>query len=129
MDPVKARKRSILIMAFLVVPIFFAAFTSDLRVAVSLIAIAAFAHQGYASNIFTIISDIYPKNAVASMVGLGLFAGSVGGVLFSSAVGLILEATGNYYLIFGFASIAYLLSWSFLKLFVADNKTIDPIPS
>lgn len=129
MDPVKARKRSILIMAFLVVPIFFAAFTSDLRVAVSLIAIAAFAHQGYASNIFTIISDIYPKNAVASMVGLGLFAGSVGGVLFSSAVGLILEATGNYYLIFGFASIAYLLSWLFLKLFVADNKTIDPIPS
>ncbi|MCK5207028.1 MAG: MFS transporter, partial [Cyclobacteriaceae bacterium] len=102
MDPIKARKRAILFLAFLVVPIFFAAFTSSLWVAVGLIALAAFSHQGYASNIFTIISDIYPKNAVGSMVGLSLFAGSIGGVLFSSAVGFILEATGNYYMIFGF---------------------------
>ena len=127
MDPIKARKRAILFLAFLVVPIFFAAFTSSLWVAVGLIALAAFSHQGYASNIFTIISDIYPKNAVGSMVGLSLFAGSIGGVLFSSAVGFILEATGNYYMIFGFASIAYLLSWLFLKLLVPDYKTIEHI--
>ena len=127
MDPIKARKRAILFLAFLVVPIFFAAFTSSLWVAVGLIALAAFSHQGYASNIFTIISDIYPKNAVGSMVGLSLFAGSIGGVLFSSAVGFILEATGNYYMIFGFASIAYLLSWLFLKLLVPDYKTIEQI--
>lgn len=127
MDPIKARKRAILFLAFLVVPIFFAAFTSSLWVAVGLIALAAFSHQGYASNIFTIISDIYPKNAVGSMVGLSLFAGSIGGVLFSSAVGFILEATGNYYMIFGFASIAYLMSWLFLKLLVPDYKTIEQI--
>ncbi|MCK5280735.1 MAG: MFS transporter, partial [Cyclobacteriaceae bacterium] len=127
MDPIKARKRAILFLAFLVVPIFFAAFTSSLWVAVGLIALAAFSHQGYASNIFTIISDIYPKNAVGSMVGLSLFAGSIGGVLFSSAVGFILEATGNYYMIFGFASIAYLMSWLFLKLLVPDYKTIEHI--
>lgn len=126
-DPIKARKRSILMLAFLVVPIFFASFTPSLWVAVSLIAIAAFAHQGYASNIFTIISDIYPKNAVGSMVGLSLFAGSVGGILFSSAVGFVLETTGNYYLIFGFASTAYLISWLFLKLFVPDNRVIENI--
>ncbi len=125
LDPVKARKRAILILAFLVVPIFFAAFTSNLWIAVGLIAVAAFAHQGYASNIFTVISDIYPKNAVGSMVGLSLFAGSIGGVLFASAVGMILEVTGNYYIIFGFASVAYLLSWLFLKLFVPDNQTIE----
>lgn len=127
MDPIKARKRTILLLAFLVVPIFFAAFTSSLWVAVGLIALAAFAHQGYASNIFTIISDIYPKDAVGSMVGLSLFAGSIGGVLFSSAVGFILEATGNYFMIFGFASIAYLLSWLFLNLLVPDHKTIGHI--
>ena len=127
MDPIKARKRTILFLAFLVVPIFFAAFTSSLWVAVGLIALAAFAHQGYASNIFTIISDIYPKNAIGSMVGLSLFAGSIGGVLFSSAVGFILEATGNYYMIFGFASIAYFLSWLFLYLLVPDNKTIEHV--
>jgi ACS family hexuronate transporter-like MFS transporter len=125
LEPVKARKRTILMLAFLVVPIFFAAFTANLWIAVGLIAVAAFAHQGYASNIFTVISDIYPKNAVGSMVGLSLFAGSIGGVLFASAVGMILEVTGNYYIIFGFASIAYLLSWLFLKLFVPDNKTIE----
>jgi len=124
-EPIKARKKSILILAFLVVPIFFAAFTSSLWVAVGLIAIAAFAHQGYASNIFTVISDVFPKNAVGSMVGLSLFAGSVGGILFSSAVGFILEATGNYYIIFGFASIAYLLSWLFVKLLVPDNQIVD----
>jgi ACS family hexuronate transporter-like MFS transporter len=125
MDAIKARKLSILILAFLVIPIFFAAFTTNLWLAVALIAVAAFAHQGYASNIFTLVSDIYPKNAVGSMVGLSLFAGSVGGILFSSAVGLILERTGNYYLIFGFASIAYLISWLFLVLFVPDNRTIS----
>jgi ACS family hexuronate transporter-like MFS transporter len=124
-EPIKARKRSILILAFMVLPIFFAAFTSNLWIAVGLIAVAAFAHQGYASNIFTIISDIFPKNAVGSMVGLSLFAGSIGGVLFASAVGFILEITGNYYVIFGFASIAYLLSWLFLKLLVPDDTTID----
>lgn len=127
MDPIRARKRSILILAFLVVPIFFAAFTSNLWVAVILIAVAAFAHQGYASNIFTIISDIYPKSAVGSMVGLSLFAGSIGGVIFSSAVGFVLDHTGNYYLIFSFASLAYLLSWLFLKIFVPDTKTIKTI--
>ena len=126
-DPIRARKRSILILAFLVVPIFLAAFTASLWLAVLLIALAAFAHQGYASNIFTIISDIYPKNAVGSMVGLSLFAGSVGGVLFSSAVGFVLERTGNYYLIFSFASVAYLISWLFLKLFVPDRKTIKVV--
>jgi ACS family hexuronate transporter-like MFS transporter len=68
---------------------------------------------------------VFPKNAVGSMVGLSLFAGSVGGILFSSAVGFILEATGNYYIIFGFASIAYLLSWLFVKLLVPDNQIVD----
>ena len=123
-DPVAARKLAILIMAFLVVPIFFASLTASLWVAVLLIAMATFAHQGYAANIFTIVSDIYPKNAVGSMVGLAGFAGAVGGVVFSGAVGLILEATGSYHLIFGMASGAYLLCWLLLKWLVPDTKQI-----
>jgi len=123
-DPIAARKLAIFFMALLVLPIFFASLTANLWMAVLLIAMATFAHQGYAANIFTIVSDIYPKNAVGSMVGLAGFAGSIGGVVFSGAVGLILEATGSYYIIFGMASGVYLLCWLILKLLVPDNKLI-----
>lgn len=122
--PVKARKRAIFFLALLVVPIFFASFVENLWMAVFLICMATFAHQGYAANIFTIVSDIYPKNAVGSMVGLSGFAGAIGGVLFSSAVGLILNLTGSYYIIFGIASVAYLLCWLSLKIFVPDHKMV-----
>jgi len=79
---------------------------------------ATFAHQGYAANIFTLVSDIYPKQAVGSVTGLAGFAGAVGGVLFSAATGLILEKTGSYYPIFAMASLAYLVCWLALRLLV-----------
>ncbi len=124
-SPLGARKKSILLLAILVVPIFFASITNSFWVAVILISIAAFAHQGYAANIFTVVSDIYPKNAVGSMAGLAGFAGAVGGIVFSGAVGLILQLTGSYYVVFGIASVAYLLCWLSLKLFVPDDKLIE----
>jgi ACS family hexuronate transporter-like MFS transporter len=119
-----ARKKTILLMALLVVPIFFASTTSNLWVAVILISMATFAHQGYAANIFSLVSDIFPKNAVGSVVGLSGFAGAIGGVLFSGGVGLILEFTGSYYVIFGFASVAYLLCWLSLYLLVPNHQKI-----
>ena len=123
-SPVKARQNTIFIMALLVVPIFFASLTGHVRVAIGLISMATFAHQGFAANIFTIVSDIYPKNAVGSMVGLSGFAGAIGGFLFAPMVGLILQLTGNYYIIFAIAASAYLLCWLSLKIFVPD-KTIS----
>jgi MFS transporter, ACS family, hexuronate transporter len=122
--PLAARKKSILLLAFLVIPIFFAAITTHVWIAVALISLAAFAHQGYAANIYTVVSDIYPKNAVGSMAGLAGFSGAVGGVLFSGAIGLILQLTGSYYVVFGIASVAYLLCWTSLKLFVPDDKEV-----
>jgi ACS family hexuronate transporter-like MFS transporter len=92
--------------------------------AVLLVSLAAFIHQGYTINIFAIVSDIYPKKAVGSVTGLAGFSGAVGGLLFSCAAGLILEYTGSYYFLFGLASIAYLLCWLFLKLLIADDKTV-----
>ncbi|MEI7422199.1 MAG: MFS transporter [Prolixibacteraceae bacterium] len=124
-NPVAARKKTIFFMALLVVPIFFTSFTTNVWLAVLLISMATFAHQGYAANIFTIVSDIYPKNAVGSVTGLAGFAGAVGGILFSGAVGLILEFTGSYYVIFGIASIAYLLCWLSLYLLVSDHQKIQ----
>ena len=124
-NPLKARKQTILLLALLVIPIFFASISSSLWISVALISMATFAHQGYAANIFTIVSDIYPKNAVGSVVGLSGFAGAIGGILFSAAVGLILEFTGSYYVIFGFASIAYLLCWLSLHLMIPDHQKIE----
>ena len=124
-NPLAARKQTILLMAFLVVPIFFTSFTTNVWLAVALISMATFAHQGYAANIFTIVSDIFPKNAVGSVTGLAGFSGAVGGILFSGAVGLILEFTGSYYVIFGIASAAYLLCWLSLHLLVPDHQKIQ----
>lgn len=124
-NSVAARKTTIFFMALLVVPIFFTCFSSNVWLAVLLISMATFAHQGYAANIFTIVSDIYPKNAVGSVTGLAGFAGAIGGVLFSGAVGLILQFTGSYYVVFGIASVAYLLCWLSLYLLVPNDKKIQ----
>jgi MFS transporter, ACS family, hexuronate transporter len=125
MQPVAARKRTIFFLALMVVPIFFASKASNLWMAVTLVTMAAFAHQGYAPNIYTIVSDIYPKKLVGTMIGLAGFAGALGGILFSYAVGVILDITGSYYLIFGIASMAYLVCWASLKIFVPDNEKLN----
>lgn len=124
-NPLAARKFSILILALFAVPIFFVSLINNFWIAVLLIAFAAFAHQGYAANIFTIVSDVFPKNAVGSVTGLAGFGGAIGGVLFSGFVGLILEYTGNYYIIFGIASVAYILCWLILMFFIPKNQSID----
>lgn len=124
-SPLSARKLTIFLMALLVVPIFFTSFTANVWLTVALISMATFAHQAYAANIFTIVSDIYPKNAVGSVTGLSGFGGAIGGVLFSGTVGLILQFTGSYYVIFAFASLAYLMSWLSLYLLVPSNSQIE----
>jgi ACS family hexuronate transporter-like MFS transporter len=119
-----ARKTTILMCALIVLPIMMISQTANLWIAVGLIAIAAAGHQGWASNIFTIVSDIYPKKAVGSMMGLSGFAGAVGGALSATFVGLLLETTGSYFFIFLVASSVYMLNWLILKLSI---KQIVPI--
>lgn len=120
-----ARKQTILLMALLVVPVFFTSVIDNMWITIVLISMAAFAHQGYAANIFTIVSDIYPKNAVGSVTGLAGFSGAIGGVLFSGSVGLILQFTGSYYLVFAIASVAYLLCWLALHVFVKNDSRVE----
>ncbi len=117
------RKTAMLICAIAVVPIVFAAITDNLWVSVLLIGLAAAAHQGWSANIFTIASDMFPRRAVGSVVGIGGMAGSVGGMLIASSVGLILEATksaafpnGNYFSIFVMAGAAYLTALLIIHL-------------
>jgi ACS family hexuronate transporter-like MFS transporter len=119
-----ARKTTILIIACFVLPLIAVNYLSTIELVIVLIAIAAGCHQGWASNIFTIVSDIYPKNAVGSMVGLSGAFGSLGGAIMGVTVGYILDVTGNYFIIFALASSMYLLAWFLLKLFI---PTIEPI--
>ena len=119
-----SRKTTILICAIIILPVMLVSSVNNLWVAVGLISLATAGHQGWASNIFTIVSDIYPKNAVASMVGLSGFAGAIGGALSASFVGLLLETSGSYFLIFTVAAMVYLINWLILKVFI---KKIKPI--
>lgn len=103
-----ARKTTMLICALCVVPIIFASKASNLWVAVILVGIAAAAHQGWSANIFTLTSDMFPRRAVGSVVGIGGMAGAVGGMVISLVVGEILQRTGSYVPVFIIAGFAYL---------------------
>jgi MFS transporter, ACS family, hexuronate transporter len=105
-----SRKTAMLICALAVVPIIFASITSSLWVAVILIGIAAAAHQGWSANIFTLTSDMFPKQAVGSVVGIGGMAGAIGGMFIAKLVGYILDTTGSYVPIFAIAASAYLIA-------------------
>jgi ACS family hexuronate transporter-like MFS transporter len=106
----KSRKTAMLICALAVIPIVFASVTSSLWLAVVLIGIAAAAHQGWSANIFTISSDMFPKQAVGSVVGIGGMLGAIGGMIISPLVGYILQTTGSYVPIFLIAASAYLVA-------------------
>ncbi len=112
----KSRKTAMLVCALAVVPIVFASITSSLWLAVFLIGVAAAAHQGWSANIFTISSDMFPKQAVGSVVGIGGMLGAVGGMIIAPLVGYILQTTGSYMPIFIIAASAYLLALLIIHL-------------
>ena len=68
----------------------------NLWLAVGLIGLAAAAHQGWSCNLFTLVSDMFPRKAVGSVVGLGGTAGAIGGMLIAKLTGYLLQATGSY---------------------------------
>ena len=103
-----SRKTAMLVCAVCVVPVVFAAQASNLWLATLLIGLAASAHQGWAANLFALASDLFPKQAIASVVGLGGMAGALAAMVFSESTGLILEVTGSYWSLFAIASAAYL---------------------
>ncbi len=113
-----SRKTAMLVCALAVVPIIFAAQTTNLWIAVGLVSIAAAAHQGWSANLFTLTSDMFPKQAVGSVVGIGGMAGSIGGMFIALIVGEILQRTGSYVPIFLIAGSAYLIALIVIHLLV-----------
>lgn len=106
----KARKVTMLICALLAVPVAGAALASNLWVAVLIIGVATAAHQGFSANLYTLPSDVFPRAAVGSVVGIGGMVGAVGGMVFSKYIGAVLEDLGTYTPIFVIAASAYLLA-------------------
>src|SRR5262245_37561850 len=104
----RARKTAMLVCAIAVVPVVFAAKASNVWIAVLLVGLAAAAHQGWSANLFTTTSDMFPRRAIGSVVGIGGMAGAVGGMLISKVVGYILQFSGSYVPIFIIAGSAYL---------------------
>jgi ACS family hexuronate transporter-like MFS transporter len=111
-----SRKTAMLVCALAVTPIMLAARTSDPWVAVGLIALAAGAHQGWSANIYTLASDMFPRGAVASVVGFGTLLGTISGMGISKMVGYILQTTGSYVPIFVLAGTAYLIALAFVQV-------------
>ncbi len=113
-----ARKTAMLACAIAVLPMVFASGAKELWLAVALISVAAAAHQGWSANLFTLVSDMFPKHAIGSVVGFGGMAGAVGGMLIAKLTGYILDATGSYVPVFLIAAFAYVVALGVIHLLV-----------
>jgi MFS transporter, ACS family, hexuronate transporter len=132
--PFKARKTSMLLIALCVFPIVFAQQLGQLNMwlAVLVIGIAAAAHQAWSANIFTTVSDMFPKRTVASVTGIGGMAGGMGGILLSALVQkrmfVYYESIGQldkaYFIMFWICGGAYLLAWTLMHFLVPRMKPI-----
>jgi ACS family hexuronate transporter-like MFS transporter len=111
-----ARKLAMLICSLTVVPIVFAYHAQNLWIAVVLIGMAAAGHQGFSANLFTMTSDLFPTQAVASVVGIGGMAGAVGGMFIAKLVGYILQRSGSYQIPFFIAGCSYLVALGAIHL-------------
>lgn len=130
----RARKTSMLIYAFCVVPVIFAQWLGAMNMwlAVFIIGFAASAHQAWSANIFTTVSDMFPKKTVASVTGIGGMAGAVGGMAIAWLAGMLFdkyELLGNietgYYIMFFICGFAYLVAWLIMHFLVPKMKMVD----
>ena len=114
----RARKMAMLACAVCALPVAGAMYASNLWLAVAVIGLACAAHQGFSANLYALPSDLFPRWAAGSIVGLGGFAGATGGVLMSLYAANVLQAVGSYTPIFIFASLAYFLALLVVHLIV-----------
>ncbi|MCB0743110.1 MAG: MFS transporter [Ignavibacteriae bacterium] len=121
----KGRKVTMLICAVSVIPIMFASGASNVWVAVALLSLATAAHQGWSANLFTTVSDMFPRKAVGSVVGLGGMFGAIGGMIIATATGFILEFTGSYLILFIIAGSLYLIALFIINILVPEIKEIE----
>jgi ACS family hexuronate transporter-like MFS transporter len=130
----KARKTAMLLFAVAILPVVFAQYLGSINMwlAVVMIGGAMGMHQAWSSNIFTTVSDMFPKSATASVTGIGGMFGAVGGILIARGAGKLFDyyksmgdnETG-YFIMFIVCGLAYLLAWIIMQLLVPKLKKID----
>jgi sugar phosphate permease len=114
-----ARKTALLVCALCVVPVFLTPLADNLWISVALVSLAASAHCGFAANLFTLVSDTVPRQAVSSVVGIGGMAGAVAGMFSAQLIGRVLHCThNNYFVPFALASLAYLVALGLMQVLV-----------
>jgi MFS transporter, ACS family, hexuronate transporter len=115
----RARKMALLVAALIIVPTMFAPAAKNMWLAVSIVSVAAAAHQWWSCNLFTTVSDMFPRKAVASVIGMGGFAGAMAAMVFQRSTGRLLDATqGDYTAIFAVCGVTYLFALLIIHLLV-----------
>jgi ACS family hexuronate transporter-like MFS transporter len=111
-----ARKTAMLICALCVVPVLYAPYAHNMWVVVGIFSLAMAAHQGWSANLFTTASDMFPRVAVGSVVGIGAAAGAAGNALMLKFAGLVVTWTGSYFILFMISGSAYLVALGVMQL-------------
>lgn len=131
-----ARKTAMFICALCVVPVMFSTVVPNMWIAVLLVGLAAAAHQGFSANIFTTVSDMFPQNAIASVVGLGGTAGALGAMLLLQITGLLFagggsgaSSTGVYTILFVIAGCAYLVAFGLMHALAPKLAFVTSLPN
>jgi ACS family hexuronate transporter-like MFS transporter len=106
----RARKTAMFCCGLCALPIAFAPVARTEWLAVLIVGIAAAAHQGWSCNVFTLVSDMFPRGAIGSVVGIAGMSGAIGGMLIATVVGLLLQFTGSYFSVFLMAASSYLVA-------------------
>lgn len=120
----RARKTGLFLFALLVLPLLLVNFVGN-WMAVVIIGIAGAAHQAWTANLYTTASDMFPKRAVATLIGIGTAVGSIGGIGFPILIGFTLDRLPNAYpLIFGFCSFAYLIGFAVNQVLAPSYEQI-----
>ncbi|GAB4034298.1 MFS transporter [Spirosoma gilvum] len=128
----KARKTVLFAFAVIELSVILIQFVTDVWVAVGLISLAVAVHQAWATNVFTMASDLFPKQAVSSAAGIAGMAGAVGGIFFPMLVGSLLDsykAAGNlgggYNILFTICGFTYLTAWAIIHLLTRNIRRED----
>jgi MFS transporter, ACS family, hexuronate transporter len=130
----KARRTSMLMYACCALPAMFAQWLGSMNMwlAIFIIGFATAAHQAWSANIYTVVSDLFPKKAVASVIGIGGMCGAIGGIVIARVAPklfMYFKAQGNeqtgYFIMFIICGSAYLVAWLIMKALVPIEKKVD----
>ncbi len=124
-SPTRARQSAMLLFAVCVLPVMALGQLNQIGPVIAILSLAVAAHQAWSANVFTVASDVFPKRSLSLVVGFGTMAGTLGGSVFPLIVGRVLDyykglgqLSAGYTVIFNIASLAYLVAWGLLYVFV-----------